>query len=509
MDDLTVPEKKSMVPFLRQLYITTAVSVNIMGHGCVIGISAILIPSLRRPESSIHATHSEESWIASIIGFALIVGNLIITPTMDRLGRKRSHILSIFPILVGWFLLLLADSVPTLIAARFLQGLSMGILGPLGSVIIGEMTNPKNRGPLLTLISLSLTLGVLFTQTLGIFLSWKQTVIACSFITFTSLCMQIYCPESPPWLCSQGRLDECREVFLWLRGDGPEERDELEKMIQAKMMERKSSVAGQTISFGTKVRRTIRFFKETYKKPDFYKPIIIMLHIYTMFQFAGINVFSSYMIDIIRQVVGPEANAEYLMVVFNIERLISNLLAIFLMANMKRRSLLFSAGFLCVTSYIGKGLYVYAKQNDKLPFPDNQWVPIGLIGLYMFSLAVGISSIPFTISGELFPLAYRGLGGGISVLALSLNFFLAVKCFPVLTTEIGLPSTYFLYTGIVVYCLTVIWFMLPETKDRTLQEIEESFRGKKAVEDPANEPLNDVNVQKYLAMRRCSSQIMY
>ncbi|XP_023945772.2 facilitated trehalose transporter Tret1-like [Bicyclus anynana] len=496
---------RSYTPVLRQCFLTASVAVNIIAHGCVIGFSAILIPSLRRPESHIQVTTSEESWIASIVGFALIMGNFIITPLMDTWGRKKCHLLTTVPVLTGWFLLLLVNNVAGLITARFLQGISMGMLGPLGSIIIGEMTDPKNRGAFLTSVSLSLTIGVLSTHSMGTYFSWQQNALICSFITFTSLLLIIYNPESPSWLIAKGRFKEGEEIFFWLRGRNAEQEAELENMIAAQRMNRKSSVSEEQLPLKIKVKRFFVYLKDTSKKPEFYKPITIMFLLYTMFQFAGINVISSYAMDIIHQVVGPTANAKFLMVLLDVERLICNILAVFLMKTLRRRTLLFSSGAVCVLSYIGKCLYVYAKQNNKLPF-DNELIPILLIALYMSSLTVGISSIPFAISGEIFPLEYRGLGGGISVLALSLNFFIAVKSFPILTHSIGLPSTYLLYAGIVVVCLVVIYFMMPETKDRTLQEIEDSFRGLSRADQKSAEPLNSYTNGE---MRRCSSHILY
>ncbi|CAH0599192.1 unnamed protein product [Chrysodeixis includens] len=505
MGELQKSGKKGS-PFWRQFFVTASVSTNIIAHGCVIGFSAILLPSLRLPESHIKATASEESWIVSIVGFALITGNIIITPLMDSIGRKRSHLMTILPVLVGWFLLLLVNNVAGLIAARYLQGIAMGMLGPLGSIIIGEMTDPRNRGAFLTCVSLSLTIGVMFCHSLGSFFSWQQSALICSFITFLSLLLIIYNPESPPWLLSKGRVDEAREIFIWLRGDDDQQLDELEKMIAAQKMIRKSSVVDQNLSFGAKVSRFFSYLGKTIKKPEFYKPITIMVFLYVMFQFAGINVISSYTTDIIHQVVGPDANANAIMVALDIERLVCNILAVFLMKTMKRRTLLFSTGLICILSYVGKGMYVYAKQNDMLPF-DNQWVPIGLIGVYMFSLTVGISSIPFAVSGEIFPLEYRGLGSGISILGLSLNFFVALKCFPVLTGAIGLSNTYYLYAGVVTLCMAVVWVMMPETKGKTLQEIEDSFRGISPADSKSAEPLNGrANGEM---MRRCSSVIIY
>lgn len=443
---------------------------------------------------------------ASIVGIALIVGNFTITPMMGSLGRKRSHLITILPILTGWFIIILANSVTELIIGRFLQGVAMGMLGPLGSIIVAEMTHPRNRGAFLTGVSLSLTIGVLFAHSMGTYLSWQQVALISSFITFSSLLCIIYVPESPPWLISKGRYEEATVIFQWLRGQDQDE-DELESMIISQKLIRKSSVLGQQLSVATRIKRGFKYMRQTFKQPEFFKPILIMFCLYVTFQFSGINVISSYAIDIIKQVVGPDANAKMLMVAVDVERLICNILAVFLMRNYKRRTVLFGSGVICVSSYIAKAGYVYAKQNDMLPPSiQGQWLPILILGVYMFSLTIGISSVPFAISGEIFPLEYRGLAGGISVLPLSLNFFIAVKSFPVLTSAVGLPATYLIYSGVMIVFLTIVYFMLPETKDRTLQDIEDSFRGIPARERRASSPLHPKGADM---MRRTSSVILY
>ncbi|GBP36026.1 Sugar transporter ERD6-like 14 [Eumeta japonica] len=493
-------------------FVTASVATNIVGHGAVIGFSAVLIPQLRLPTSHIKVNASSESWIASVIGFALILGNFIITGMTTSWGRKNSHIATTIPILVGWFMILFATDVAGLIAARFMQGISMGMLGPLGSIIVGEMTDPKNRGAFLTSVSLSLTVGVLFTHSVGTVISWQMTALLCSFVSYLSLLMILFTPESPCWLASVGRYEECREVFRYLRGSGEEQENELEKMISAQKLLRKSSVVGMELSFWTKTRRNFRYINCTIRKKEFYKPIIIMFHLYTMFQFAGINVISSYTMDIIEALVGNKDGAKFWMVVLDIQRLILNVVAVFVMKTVNRRTILFSTGGICVSSYLCKAGYVYAKSVNILPpFLDNQIVPLILIFVYMFSLAVGIVSIPFAVSGEIFALEYRGIGGGISVLALSTNFFVAVKCFPVLRAAVGLPLTYCIYASVVSYCLLVLYLTLPETKDKTLQEIEDEFRGIKynAEHKRSSELLHQhADIQAYREARRCSTPLV-
>ncbi|KAL0859417.1 hypothetical protein ABMA27_010596 [Loxostege sticticalis] len=501
-------KKKSTVPFLRQCFVTAGVCLNILGHGAVVGFTAFLIPGLRKPESHIKTTVTDESSIASIVGIALIVGNFTMTPLMGSIGRKKSHILTIFPILIGWFTIILADSVTTLVVARFLQGISMGMHAPLGAVIVAEMTHPANRGAFLSCISLSLATGIFICHTVGTYLTWQQSALAMSFIPFCSLIGIIFSPESPAWLISKGRYDEAAEVFYWLRGHSEEEDAELERMITVQNMVKKSSVAGQKLSFNTRIKRGLKYLSESFRKPEFYKPVSIMFFMYIVYQFSGINVITSYALDIIKQVVGPEANAKLLMVAMDVARIICNICAVFVMRKLKRRTVLFCSGMVVVMAYFAKGVFVYAKQSGSLPtVMQGQWLPILILAVYV-SMTVGLTTVPFAISGEIFPLEYRGLAGGISALPWSINFFVAVKCFPILTVNIGMPLTYLLYGCVLMISLVFLYFLLPETKDKTLQEIEDKFRGLTVVDKRASEPLEQEKEENLELLRRTSSTII-
>lgn len=379
------------------------------------------------------------------------------------------------------------------------------MMGPLGAVIIAETTHPENRGAFLSTISLSLSIGAFFCHTVGAYLSWQQTALVMSFIPFTSLLLIICAPESPSWLISKGRYAEASSIFYWLRGRGPTEDEELESMITAQNMVKKSSIAGQKVSIRVKIARLFQYINVTFRKPEFYKPITIMLFTFTMFQFSGLNVFNSYALDIIRQVVGPEANAEMLVVAIDLARIVCNFVIIYLTRKFNRRTVLIISGFSCVTCYLTKAVYMYAKVNGKLPEAiAGQWFPTTLLIVYI-GLTLGLAVLPFTIGGEVFPLAYRGLAGGISGIPLSVSYFVAVKSFPILNANIGLSFTYLVYGSIVLVCLIVLCFILPETKGRTLQEIENSFKGLKQTDRTVTQPF----MSKYdVDMRRKSSIII-
>lgn len=336
---------------------------------------------------------------------------------------------------------------------------------PLGSVLVGEYTSPKNRGAFLMSVSWAQAFGIFFVHLVGSLISWKRTAIICLSFSIASLLMTLYSPESPSWLASKGKYDECKKVFRWLRGD--EENDELEKMIQTKL-----------VTEHVKKQITFNGVMEVIKKREFIIPIVLMIHANAMMQFAGGTTMAAYSTTIIRLIMGPEASAHFWMVALDAQRLLSNTVAVYIIDKMKRRTMMFLTGGLCVVSHVAIAGYVYLKVNNLLHY-DAVWIPAVLINLQFFSVATGMVPLPNVIAGEVFPLEYKGLGGSISVVSIAAFIFVTLKTFPGLIGSIHLEGTYLVYAAVLTYNLIVIWYLLPETKGKTLQEIEDEFKTKK------------------------------
>lgn len=435
-----------------------------------------------------------------------MAGNFIVPTIMAKYGRRTANLASILPMIVGWFCILTATSITALLVARFLQGLAMGMSASLGPVLIGEYTSPNNRGAFLTSISLSIATGVLFVHTLGSYFTWQLTALVIAFVAFIDLIIVMFSPESPSWLADQGRYDECRKVFRWLRGDA--EDDELEKMIEAsKIVREAKTVANVTETFSKKAKSNLAYMRSTIRKKEFYKPIFIMIHIYTLGQWAGANILAAYTIDIFTHVIGSEANISLMIITLDIQRIISNTLAVFVIKKIKRRTMLFVTVGINLFAFLATAAYSYCRGHNLLPF-DHPAIGIALIHIHMFSIATGTVPLPFIIAGELFPLEYRSLAGGLSVLFLSSNLFITVKTVPFLFNTVGIHGAYILYAVVVGYCLIVAWWFLPETKDRTLQEIEEEFRGRPLSPEELKSTQSLTSVMHFNKDRRCSSPVV-
>lgn len=413
---------------------------------------------------------------ASIPAIGLVAGNLIVPTIMAKYGRQTANLISIIPVLVGWFCIIIADSIFLLLTARLLQGLCLGMTSSLGSVLIGEYTSPSNRGAFLAIISLSISIGVLAVHTMGSYLTWKTTALVGAVIAIINLVIVICSPESPSFLADQGRYEESKKAFRWLRGDNEEE--ELQRMIEAAIIVREAKIeVSINKSISKKMCHGFSYFGVSMKKKEFYKPIFIMIHLYILGQWSGAHILTPYAVDIFHHVVGPDVNVALMVIALDTQRIISNVCAVFVIRKVKRRTMLFVTVGINMFALIATAAYTYAKTHGMLPF-DHPLIGVALIHILMFSIATGTVPLPFIIAGELFPLEYRSLAGGISVLFFSTNIFIVVKTVLFLFNTVGIYGAYCIYAGIVAYCMSIVWKFLPETKDRTLQDIEDEFRGR-------------------------------
>lgn len=383
----------------------------------------------------------------------------------------------------------------------------MGMSASLGPVLIGEYTSPKNRGAFLTTISLTIATGVLTVHTMGSYLTWQVTALVCAFISFVDLIIVIYSPESPSFLADHGRYEESKRIFRWLRGD--EEEEELQKMIETAIVVKESKFdANIKESFSQKLKRNSAYFAVTIKKKEFYKPIFIMMHIYTLGQWSGANILAAYTVDIFTNVIGKDINVALLIITLDAQRIFSNTMAVFVIKKINRRTMLFTTVGINILAFLSIASYTYAKDHNILPFHPYPIIGVLLIHLHMFTIATGTVPLPFIIAGELFPLEYRSLAGGISVLFLSANLFITVKTVPFFFKSIGIYGTYAIYAVVVGYCLLIAFFFLPETKDRTLQDIENEFRGRPLTIEELKSTQSLTSLKHFSKDRRCSSPVV-
>lgn len=362
-----------------------------------------------------------------------------------------------------------------------LCGLSFGMHLSLRSVQIGEYTSPKNRGAFLATMNLAQGFGILFSHLLGSLLPWKTTAMICLVFPIISFFAIIYLPESPIWLASIGRFDDCRKAFKWLRGQ--DENKELEVMIRANTILVKENTAR------SENKNILRGITKTIKKKEFYKPILIMVLCMGLINFTGVTIMVSYTTVILELIFGPEANVVFWMIYLDSLRMVSSTLAVYMINKLKRRTVMFGSGGISVFCLLAIAVYMMAIEGAQ---SRSIWIPALLLNIQIFSNTTGMLPLPNVLAGEVYPLKYKGIGGLVSSTFGSIYLFTILKSFLPLIDDIGLAYAYMIYAAILTSILVALWFLTPETKGKTLQEIEDEFRGRRLdPEEESKKPLQE------------------
>ncbi|XP_013168888.1 PREDICTED: facilitated trehalose transporter Tret1-like [Papilio xuthus] len=464
MSEATEKGKQKMSPFFRQLVAVSGVVLYMIGTGANIAYPGVLLQQLRLPDSVMHLTPEHESWIASILGLALISGILVAPFSLQKLGRKLTNQLSTLPAMGGWALLVASKGPAAILASRSLQGFAMGLQAAAAPVTIAEYSSPKYRGAFLATIAFSFATGMLVAHIFGTLLYWRTAAVACGSFYFFSLILISISPETPPYLAAKGKNNECRKSFRWFRGNDENSQKELEVLLNSQKKKLTPKVAKFT------------FYRQMITKPEFYKPTVIMMFMFVLFQISGMTVVPSYTVPMMEDVSGGTIEAYTSMLMVDVVRFVTAIIACVVVNKLKRRTVLFLGIIISVISLLTAALLLYLRDFGYIA-EEYKWTPVVPTLCYIFGKTLGILPIPWAIAGEIFPLAYRSIGSGISGMFLSVMFFVVVKTAPTSFRQIGINGTFCVYGISIAICGVFLFFLLPETKGKTLYEIECHFRG--------------------------------
>lgn len=154
---------------------------------------------------------------------------------MDKIGRKKTLLLTEVPSIFGWLLISFATDVRHIYCGRLLTGLASGMVGAPARVYTSEITQPHLRGMLGALASVSISFGVLFQYTIGSFASWKIMSMCSATIPVMALVLMYLMPESPNYLVARAKPQKAVKSLAQLRGSKyniQREIDHLQNFVQ-------------------------------------------------------------------------------------------------------------------------------------------------------------------------------------------------------------------------------------------------------------------------------------
>lgn len=351
-----------------------------------------------------------------------------------------------------------------------MQGMNIASNMTLSVIIVSEYTSPKYRGAFLAIKSATLFWGIWVANAMGTFLYWK-------YIPLLGICLTIFCltvlfwPESPQWLASKGRFEECVYAHRWLRGTDSKSENELEQLIKSQTDLIKT--CREKINLGKVVK--------TFSRKEFYMPMLLSVLMMMQYHLSGKVVCTIYSLDIFRKITDNESTAYTGMLILDGVTVAGMYLGCYLSKILKRRLLLFSSCTVAILFLFLMSLYLYLIVLKVIA--ENRIVTISLLTIFSVSISCGPMILSTSIYGELAPLRYKSSCTMITALVFVSLMSTLLKIFPFVVRTFNMSGAFLMCAISSLIVTSILFKYLPETKDRTLQEIEEIFANKKKTEE--------------------------
>ncbi|XP_046369787.2 solute carrier family 2, facilitated glucose transporter member 1-like [Haliotis rufescens] len=411
-------------------------------------------------------------WSSTVAAFVFfgMVGAFLALKVADTVGRKRGMVVITFIMFLAAILggiTVIAKSPECLIVSRVLVGLHSGLNITLVPLYLTEIAPKKIRGAVGTCHQLAITLGILSSQILGmteLFGTVDLWPLLFAFNAIPSLvCLLVlpFCPESPRWmLISKNREEEAKTAMQKLRGYDNVEDEMGEMRAEAK-----------------KSRNAKNFtLKDLLTTPELRMPTVIACVGQISQQWSGINVVMSYSSFIFAQANVSATQIPYVIVGTGFVNVVTAIVAVPLMEKLGRRPLLLWPMCVMAGSFVLMTIFLQLQFDLSLKASHSTFamICIVLMHLYIVGFALGLGPIPFTIVAEIFRQESRAAAMSLSVACNWICNFILMWTFPFLRD--GLEAyTYLLFVVILVAAIIFIFFFVPETKNKTIDEIVSSI----------------------------------
>jgi sugar porter (SP) family MFS transporter len=396
----------------------------------------------------------------------------------ERFGRRDSMILMNINFFIGAILLSLATSSAQFAIGRIFVGIGSGFMTCVIGIYVAEISPPKYRGALTSLLQLFTTLGILIIMLISLGLSssigWRIVVVITIVPTIGQMVLLPFCARSPRWLISKNRLDEARVQFLRLRhGDVEAEFNEIIVSLSSngadKIVTDKDSAAGfNDAENGEKDVNPDGAAFESQTKLSLIQVLSIpvlatlsfkLFFVHALSQLTGINAIMYYSTTIFEVSFGD--NAKYVSCGVSALNVVITVVGLSLIDRLGRKTLL-------LISLAGMTIFQVI-MTIAMRF-DVSALQVVCIMLYVASFAIGYGMVPFVIVSECFP-TYAVASASSACLAINwlCNFIIGL-IFPTLLSACG-AYVFLIFAGLALIAFAFVWVFIPETKQKSLDDI--------------------------------------
>lgn len=451
---------------LKLKYCDVSVCLGSVATGAVLGWTSNISKEMKNREyNDLEIDDDSLGWIGSFATLGAMVMCFPIGILCDKLGRKIAMLLLTIPFVIGWLLIIFASSVTMIYIGRFITGMAGGAFCVSAPMYTSEIAEKDIRGALGSYFQLLLTVGILFAYIMGLAVPPKTYTIVLSIIPLVFFVAFLFQPETPVYRMKQKRETEAREALIRLRGTAYD--------VDAELRDIKLAIEAEE-------RNKVSFF-DSMKKRSTIRASIICFSLMFFQQASGVNAVIFYTSSIFESS-GSDLNPKVATIIVGVIQSVSTFVASLIVDKLGRRILLLGSDLFMAIAGILLGVFFTLQERhilDEEAIKAIGFLPIVALSIFMVVFSLGFGPIPWMISSELFPAEIKSTA--ISA-AGTFNWFIAfliTKFYLNLKLALGGDTTFYIFSLISILGTIFVFFVVPETKGKSLEQIQMELNGEK------------------------------
>ncbi|MCX6990950.1 MAG: sugar porter family MFS transporter [Chlamydiae bacterium] len=414
--------------------------------------TAVISGALSFLEKEFAMSSSGEGIAVSIILLGAIFGVVFAGKIADCYGRKKAILLPSILFTLGTVIVCSSGGLYSFMVGRFITGLAVGLISMTAPLYIAEIAPARLRGAFVCVHQLVVTMGILSAYLVNYAFadeaSWRSMFMVGLIPSVLQFFLLLMVCESPSWLFSQGLKEKADLALQKLRGNTSSHMHHLPPVISANYKEK------QTLA-------------SLFSKPKIRYVLIIGIVLNMFQQITGINTVIYYAPKIFAEAGFQTVDIAILAAIgLGIINVLSTGLSVWLIDRMGRRKLLFLglSGMLVSLQLLAVVLFLKNEHTAALSV-------VALMG-YIAFFAIGIGPVTFVLISEIYPLKIRGRAMGLAATSNWIFNFALSLVFLDLMKLMGSSGVFELFAVLTLACLVFVYYCIPETKGKSLEEIE-------------------------------------
>ncbi|MBS3776971.1 MAG: sugar porter family MFS transporter [Bacteroidales bacterium] len=439
--------------FSQLLFLTVVTALGGLLFGYDISVISGTVPYL---QDYYDLTEASKGFAVSSAYIGCIIGVLFAGKLSDNYGRKIILVVAGLLFIVsaigsGW-----SQTLTGFIIYRVLGGVAVGTASILAPMYISEISPRQIRGKMVSINQLNIVIGIAVAYLINYFLvdlpdNWRWMFTAEAVPAFIFSFSMLFVPESPRWLVKKGKHSAAESVLS---------RIGTESYVQREIAEIRESLN----HIRTKAEDTVK----SLFKPGLRKLLVIGIVLAVLQQWSGINVVFFYAPDIFKSIEVPMDAALFQTTIIGLVNVVFTLVAMRLVDKVGRKVLLKYGALGMGLCYVFIGAFFYQGMKD----------PVFLLIFFLLTAAfysMSLAPLVWVVISEIFPNRIRGLAMSAATVFLWIACYVLTLTFPILMEAITGSFTFWIYAVICFAGVIFVWKVVPETKGKSLEQLEKEL----------------------------------